>query len=56
MLFQVGGQPSALRALIKAEQRRGPDFLRLANALPALYLAGREEKRLFDARLLSVTR
>ncbi len=26
-------EPNALRALIKAEQDRGPDFLRLANAL-----------------------
>ena len=28
MLLQAGGQSNALRALIKAEQERGPDFLR----------------------------
>jgi hypothetical protein len=38
--------------LTKAEQERGPDFLRLANALSALY----EEKRLLDAMLLAVPR
>ncbi|MBW1732439.1 MAG: hypothetical protein JRJ75_16435 [Deltaproteobacteria bacterium] len=35
MLLQAGGQANALRALIKAEQERGPEFLRLANALSA---------------------
>ena len=33
MLLQAGGRTNALRALLKAEQERGPDFLRLANAL-----------------------
>ncbi|MBC7077016.1 MAG: DUF1156 domain-containing protein, partial [Synergistales bacterium] len=33
MLLQAGGQTSALRALLKAERERGPDFFRLANAL-----------------------
>jgi adenine-specific DNA methylase len=56
MLLQAGGQANALRALIKAEQDRGPDFLRLANALSALYPAGSEEKRLLDAMLLAVPR
>jgi len=56
MLFQAGGQANALRALIKAEQDRGPDFLRLANALSALYPKGSEEKRLLDAMLLAVPR
>ncbi|MCP9450542.1 MAG: DUF1156 domain-containing protein [Nitrospira sp.] len=56
MLLQAGGQANALRALIKAEQERGPDFLRLANALSALYPAGSEEKRLLDAMLLAVPR
>jgi putative DNA methylase len=56
MLLQAGGQTSALRALIKAEQDRGPDFLRLANALSALYPSGSEEKRLLDAMLLAVPR
>ena len=36
MLLQAGGQANALRALIKTEQDRSPDFLRLANALSAL--------------------
>jgi hypothetical protein len=56
MLLQAGGQSNALRALIKAEQERGPDFLRLANALSALYPKGSEEKRLLDAMLLAVPR
>ena len=42
--------------LLKAEQERGPDFLRLANALSALYPKGSEEKRLLDAMLLAVPR
>lgn len=56
MLLQAGGQTNALRALIKAEEARGPDFLRLANALSALYPRGSEEKRLLDAMLLAVPR
>jgi hypothetical protein len=40
----------------KAEQARGPDFLRLANAFSALYPKGSEEKRLIDAMLLAVPR
>ena len=54
MLLQASGQSNALRALIKSEQDRGPDFLRLANALSALYPTGSEEKRLLDAMLLAV--
>jgi adenine-specific DNA methylase len=56
MLLQAGGQTNALRALISAEQERGPNFLRLANALSALYPKQSEEKRLLDAMLLSVPR
>ena len=56
MLLQAGGQSNGLRALIKAEQERGPDFLRLANALSALYPTGSEEKRLLDAMLLAAPR
>ncbi len=56
MLLQAGGQANALRILIKAEQERGPDFLRLANALSALYPVGSEEKRLLDAMLLAAPR
>jgi hypothetical protein len=56
MLLQSAGRSNALRALIKAEQERGPDFLRLANALSALYPRGSEEKRLLDAMLLAVPR
>jgi putative DNA methylase len=56
MLLQAGGQTNGLRALIKAETERGPDFLRLANALSALYPKGSEEKRLVDAMLLAVPR
>jgi adenine-specific DNA methylase len=56
MLLQAGGRTNALRALLKSEQERGPDFLRLANALSALYPKGSEEKRLLDAMLLAVPR
>ena len=56
MLLQASGQANALRALIKTEQDRGPDFLRLANALSALYPSGSEEKRLLDAMLLAAPR
>lgn len=53
MLFQLGGHATALRTLINAEQERGPDFMRLANALSALYPRGSQEKRLLDAMLLA---
>jgi putative DNA methylase len=43
-----------LRALLQAEEDRAPDFLRLANALSALYPKQSEEKRLLDAMLLAV--
>jgi putative DNA methylase len=56
MLLQAGGRTNALRALLKAEQERGPDFIRLANAFSALYPKGSEEKRLIDAMLLAVPR
>ncbi|MCS6897580.1 MAG: hypothetical protein NZM29_06355, partial [Nitrospira sp.] len=56
MLLQSSGRANALRALLKAEQERGPDFLRLANALSALYPKESDEKRLLDAMLLAVPR
>jgi hypothetical protein len=56
MLLQAGGRTNALRALLKAEQERSPDFLRLANAFSALYPKESEEKRLIDAMLLAVPR
>jgi len=56
MLFQAGGRAAALRNLIRAETERGPDFLRLANALAALYPTGSEEKRLLEAMLLAAPR
>jgi len=54
MLLQATGQTNALRSLIASELERGPEFLRLANALSALYPKGCEEKRLIDAMLLAV--
>lgn len=54
MLLQADGRTNALRALLKAEQEKSPDFLRLANALSALYPKNSEEKRLIDAMLLAV--
>lgn len=56
MLLQASGRANALRALLKAEVERGPDFLRLANALSALYPQGSDEKRLLDAMLLAAPR
>ena len=56
MLLQSSGRTNALRALLKAEQDRSPDFLRLANALSALYPRASDEKRLLDAMLLAVRR
>ena len=56
MLLQASGRSNALRALLKAEIDRGPDFVRLANALSALYPAGTDEKRLVDAMLMAVPR
>lgn len=56
MLLQAGGQSNALRRFIKTEQDRGSFFIRLANALSALYPKGSEEKRLLDAMLLAVPR
>lgn len=54
MLLQAAGRANALRVLLKVEQERGQDFLRLANALSALYPKDSEEKRLLDAMLLAV--
>ena len=54
MLLQTSGRSQALRNLLRAEQERSPDFLRLANALTALYPRSSEEKRLLDAMLLAV--
>ncbi|MBI4609712.1 MAG: hypothetical protein HY726_11970 [Candidatus Rokubacteria bacterium] len=56
MLLQAGGASNALRVLLQSEIDRGPDFLRLANALSALYPKDSEEKRLLDAMLLAVPR
>ena len=56
MLLQASGRTEALRSLIRTEQDRGPDFLRLANALSALYPRGSDEKRLLDGMLLAAPR
>ncbi len=56
MLLQASGHANALRAPLGAEQDRGPEFLRLANALSALYPRGGQEKRLLGAMLLGVPR
>lgn len=56
MLLQRSGQTNGLRALLKDEMQRGPDFLRLANALSRLYPKASDEKRLLDAMLLAVPR
>jgi hypothetical protein len=56
MLLQSAGRANALRGFLKAEVERGTEFLRLANALSALYPKDSEEKRLVDAMLLAVPR
>ena len=56
MLLQASGRANALRSLLRAEHQRGPEFLRLANALSALYPKDSDEKRLLDAMLLAVSR
>lgn len=56
MLLQRSGQTNGLRALLKDEIQRGPDFLRLANALSRLYPKDSDEKRLLDAMLLAIPR
>ena len=53
MLLQASGRSQALRALLRSEQERGPEFLRLANSLSALYPRSSDEKRLLDAMLLA---
>jgi hypothetical protein len=56
MLLQKSGKSNALRTMVKSEIERGADFLRLANALSALYPKESEEKRLLDAMLLAAPR
>jgi len=56
MLFQKQGRTTALRELLFYEQHYRPEFLRLANALSALYPKNSDEKRLLDAMLLAVSR
>lgn len=56
MLLQSAGRATALRAFLQSEVDRGPEFLRLANALSALYPRESEEKRLLDAMLLAIPR
>ncbi len=56
MLLQRSGQTNGLRAMLREETQRGPDFLRLANALSRLYPKDSEEKRLLDAMLLAMPR
>lgn len=53
MLFQRSGETAALRDVLIAELKRGPQFLRVANALSTLYPRGSEEKRLIEAVLLA---
>lgn len=56
MLLQKQGRTNALRELLFYETHYRPEFVRLANALSALYPKGSEEKRLLDAMLLAVPR
>jgi hypothetical protein len=56
MLLQASGRSNALRPLLKAQTERSPDFLRLANALAALYPEGAEEKRPVQAMVQAAPR
>jgi hypothetical protein len=56
MLLQASGKANALRTMLKSETEGSPDFIRLANALSALYPKESEEKRLLDAMLLALPR
>ncbi|PWB47588.1 MAG: DNA methyltransferase [Candidatus Methylomirabilota bacterium] len=56
MLLQKQGHTNALRELLFYEKHYRPEFVRLANALSALYPKGSEEERLLDAMLLAVPR
>ncbi len=56
MLLQAAGRANALRTLLRAEIERTSAFLRLVNALSALYPKSSEEKRLLDAMLLALPR
>ena len=52
----LGFEAKLRQAVVIRKQDRGPKFLRLANALSALYPKDSEEKRLLDAMLLAVPR
>ena len=46
---RAAGRTVAVRAILRREEDRGPDVLRLGNALSALDPRGGEETRLLDA-------
>jgi hypothetical protein len=48
MALQEQGRAEDLRALLDAEEARGPALLRLGDALSVLYPPGTREKRLLD--------
>ena len=54
MLRQAGERAKAYRTGLKAEQERGPDFLRLTNTLSVLDPKGSEEPPLPDAMRMAV--
>lgn len=54
MLLQARGGVAALRALISAEQERGPDFRRLTTALSGLYPRDSDEHRVLAAVLIEL--
>lgn len=49
-------QRQCLRALLKAEEDRGAEFLGLAKGFPALYCKESTEERLFDAMFFAMPR
>jgi hypothetical protein len=49
LLLQAFGKSNALRSLLKTEQERSLDFLRLSNTPSAFYPKGIEERRKLKA-------
>ena len=56
MLWQTNGQANTIRTQTGTGQDRGPDSLRLANALSAIYPRPIQEPFLLDAIRLAVSR
>jgi putative DNA methylase len=54
MILQAHGASVPLRALLREEKKRGPEFERLARSMTALYPQGSEDRRLLEALALAI--